>query len=112
MKKAPALRFFGSAGAVSETNLRACYVSFYVRIFAHDFVGDKEKIRRHTVVRQGFLTQSAAKSAEKTCEKRCETGSQSKTSGNSFVTKDGTAVRIVMPLRSERQVSGYGSNVI
>lgn len=78
MKKAPALRFFGSAGAVSETNLRAC----------------------------------AAKSAEKTCEKRCETGSQSKTSGNSFVTKDGTAVRIVMPLRSERQVSGYGSNVI
>ena len=43
MKKAPALRFFGSAGAVSETNLRACYVSFYVRIFAHDFVGDKEK---------------------------------------------------------------------
>ena len=108
MKKAPALRFFGSAGAVSETNLRACYVSFYVRIFAHDFVGDKEKIRRHTVVRQGFLTQSAAKSAEKTCE----TGSQSKTSGNSFVTKDGTAVRIVMPLRSERQVSGYGSNVI
>ena len=108
MKKAPALRFFGSAGAVSETNLRACYVSFYVRIFAHDFVGDKEKIRRHTVVRQGFLTQSAAKPAEKTCE----TGSQSKTSGNSFVTKDGTAVRIVMPLRSERQVSGYGSNVI
>ena len=94
MKKAPALRFFGSAGAVSETNLRACYVSFYVRIMC------------------GFLTQSAAKSAEKTCEKRCETGSQSKTSGNSFVTKDGTAVRIVMPLRSERQVSGYGSNVI
>ena len=48
---------------------------FYVRIFEHDFVGDKEKIRRHTVVWQGFLTQSAEKSAEKTYEKRCETGS-------------------------------------
>lgn len=90
MKKAPALRFFGSAGAVSETNLRACYVSFYVRIF--DAV--------------------SGKICRKDVRKRCETGSQSKTSGNSFVTKDGTAVRIVMPLRSERQVSGYGSNVI
>ena len=29
--------------------LRACSVSFSVRIFAHDFVGDKEKIRRHTL---------------------------------------------------------------
>ena len=46
-----------------------------MRIFAHDFVGDKEKIRRHTFVWQGFLTQSAAKSAEKTYGKRCETDS-------------------------------------
>jgi hypothetical protein len=48
---------------------------FYVRIFEHDFVGDKEKIRRHTIVWQGFLTQSAAKSAEKTFQKRYETDS-------------------------------------
>ncbi|MFR6587864.1 MAG: hypothetical protein ACLUSL_08820 [Ruminococcus sp.] len=30
-------------------DLRACAVSFSVQIFEHDFVGDKEKIRRHTV---------------------------------------------------------------
>ena len=44
----------------AETGLRACSVSFYVRIFKHDFVDDKEKIYRHTVVWQGFLTQSTA----------------------------------------------------
>ena len=43
-----------------EQSLRACSASFYVRIFKHDFVGDKEKIYRHTVVWQGFLTQSTA----------------------------------------------------
>ena len=31
-------------------NLRACSVSFYVRIFEHNFVDYKEKIRRHTDV--------------------------------------------------------------
>jgi len=46
-----------------------------MRIFEHDFVGDKEKIRRHTVVWQGFLTQSAEKSAEKTYGKKYGTGS-------------------------------------
>ncbi len=30
--------------------LRACSVSFYVRIFEHNFVDYKEKIRRHTDV--------------------------------------------------------------
>ncbi|ERJ92484.1 hypothetical protein RUMCAL_02388 [Ruminococcus callidus ATCC 27760] len=42
----------------------------YLFICEHDFVDDKEKIHRHTVVRQGFLTQSATKSAEKTCGKK------------------------------------------
>ena len=49
--------------------VRACSVSFYAQIFEHDFVSDKEKIRRHTVVWQGFLTLSPAKSAEKMCGK-------------------------------------------
>ena len=48
-------------------------------ILEHDFISDKEKIRRHTVVWQGFLTQSPAKSAGKTCGKRCETGSYAST---------------------------------
>ena len=51
-------------------DLRACSVSFYVRMFEHNFVVNKEKIRRNTDVLQGFLTQSTAKFAEKTCEKR------------------------------------------
>ncbi len=37
--------------------IRACSESFYVRIFVHNFVVYKEKIRRNTVVLQGFLTQ-------------------------------------------------------
>ena len=37
-----------------------------MRIFEHNFVADKAKIRRRAVARQGFLTQSAAKFAEKT----------------------------------------------
>ena len=53
-----------------ETIFRACSVSFYVRMFEHNFVVNKEKIRRNTDVLQGFLTQSTAKFAEKTCEKR------------------------------------------
>ena len=50
--------------------IRACSVSFYVRMFEHNFVVNKEKVRRNTDVLQGFLTQSTAKFAEKTCEKR------------------------------------------
>lgn len=38
-----------------------------MRIFEHNFVADKAKIRRNTRVFQGFLTQSAAKFAEKAC---------------------------------------------
>ena len=53
-----------------ENFFRACSVSFYVRIFEHNFDEDKAKIRRHTVVWQGFLTQSSSKFAEKTCVKR------------------------------------------
>ncbi|WP_455528750.1 hypothetical protein, partial [Huintestinicola sp.] len=43
-----------------------------VRIFEHNFVADKAKIRRRAVARQEFLTQSAAKFAEKTCAYACE----------------------------------------
>ena len=38
-----------------------------MRIFRHNFVGDKAKIRRRAVALQGFLTQSPAKFDEKTC---------------------------------------------
>ena len=38
-----------------------------MRIFVHDFVADKAKIRRRAAARQRFLTQYAAKFAEKTC---------------------------------------------
>ena len=38
-----------------------------MRIFVHDFVADKAKIRRRAAARQGFLTQYAAKFAEKAC---------------------------------------------
>ena len=37
-----------------------------MRIFVHNFVADKAKIRRRAVARQGSLTQYAAKFAEKT----------------------------------------------
>ena len=43
-----------------------------MRIFEHNFVADKAKIRRRAVARQEFLTQSAAKFAEKTCAYACE----------------------------------------
>ena len=46
-----------------------------MRIFEHNFVADKAKIRRRAVARQGFLTQSAAKFAEKTCAFLMKTGS-------------------------------------
>ena len=38
-----------------------------MRIFEHNFVADKAKIRRRAAARQGFLTQYATKFAEKTC---------------------------------------------
>ncbi|MDD7429828.1 MAG: hypothetical protein SOU50_00585, partial [Oscillospiraceae bacterium] len=43
-----------------------------VRIFEHNFVADKEKMRRRAGARQAFLTQYAAKFAEKTCAYACE----------------------------------------
>ena len=44
------------------------------RIFEHNFVADKARIRRWAFARQGFLTQPAAKFAEKTCAYACEDG--------------------------------------
>jgi hypothetical protein len=38
-----------------------------VRIFRHNFVGGKAKIRRRAVALQGFLTKPPAKFDEKTC---------------------------------------------
>jgi len=38
-----------------------------MRIFEHNFSGNKEKGRRHTVVCQVLLTQLAGKFAKKTC---------------------------------------------
>ena len=53
---------------------RTCLHKKCVRIFEHNFVADKAKIRRRAVARQEFLTQSAAKFAEKTCAYACEDG--------------------------------------
>ena len=47
--------------------LRTCPHRVNVRIFRHNFVGGKAKIRRRAVALQGFLTQSPAKFDEKTC---------------------------------------------
>ena len=46
---------------------RTCLHKKCMRIFVHNFVADKAKIRRRAAARQGFLTQYAAKFAEKTC---------------------------------------------
>ncbi len=48
-------------------NFRTCPHRANVRIFRHNFVGDKAKIRWWAVALQGFLTQSLAKFDEKTC---------------------------------------------
>ena len=53
-------------------HIRTCLHKKCVRIFEHNFVADKAKIRRRAVARQEFLTQSAAKFAEKTCAYACE----------------------------------------
>ena len=47
--------------------IRTCLHKKCVRIFEHNFVADKAKIRRRATARQGLLTQYAAKFAEKTC---------------------------------------------
>ncbi len=47
--------------------IRTCLHKKCMRIFEHNFVADKAKIRRRAAARQGFLTQYAAKFAEKTC---------------------------------------------
>ena len=47
--------------------LRTCPHRICVRIFEHNFVAEKAKMRRRAGARQAFLTQSAAKFAEKTC---------------------------------------------
>ena len=59
-------------GYYIKISLRTCLHKKCVRIFEHNFVADKAKIRRRAVARQGFLTQSAAKFAEKTCAYACE----------------------------------------
>ena len=46
---------------------RTCPYRVNVRIFRHNFVSDKAKIRRRAVALQGFLTQSPAKFDEKMC---------------------------------------------
>ena len=51
----------------SKALLRTCLHKKCMRIFVHNFVADKAKIRRRAAARQGFLTQYAAKFAEKTC---------------------------------------------
>ncbi len=60
--------------AVFHINIRTCLRKKCVRIFEHNFVADKARIRRRAFARQGFLTQSAAKFAEKTCAYACEDG--------------------------------------
>ena len=52
---------------LKQRKLRTCPHRVNVRIFRHNFVGDKAKIRRRAVALQGFLTQSQAKFDEKTC---------------------------------------------
>ena len=47
--------------------LRTCPHRVNVRIFRHNFVGGKAKIRRRAVALQGFLTKPPAKFDEKTC---------------------------------------------
>ena len=56
----------GSALSLRKS-LRTCPHRVNVRIFRHNFVGGKAKIRRRAVALQGFLTQSPAKFDEKTC---------------------------------------------
>ena len=51
---------------------RTCLHKKCVRIFEHNFVADKAKIRRRAVARQVFFTQYAAKFAEKTRVYACE----------------------------------------
>ncbi len=46
---------------------RTCPHRVNVRIFRHNFVGGKAKIRRRAVALQGFLTKSPAKFDEKAC---------------------------------------------
>ena len=48
---------------------------FYVQIFEHDFVGDKEKIRRHTLCLARISDAASGKICRKDVQKRCETGS-------------------------------------
>ena len=50
-----------------EIIIRTCPHRVNVRIFRHNFVGGKAKIRRRAVALQGFLTKSPAKFDEKTC---------------------------------------------
>ena len=70
-KKSPD-RTFQKKNKIGGENVRTCLHKKCVRIFEHNFVADKAKIRRRAVARQGFLTQSAAKFAEKTCAYACE----------------------------------------
>lgn len=53
-----------------KITLRACSVSFCVRIFEQYFAEDKEKICRQATALQEFLTQDSAKYAEKDVRKK------------------------------------------
>ena len=53
--------------AHNSSMFRTCLHKKCMRIFEHNFVADKAKIRRRADARQGFLTQYAAKFAEKAC---------------------------------------------
>jgi len=54
--------------------LRACFVSFSVRIFEHDFVGDKEEIRRHTLCLARISDAASGKMCRKDVRKKVRNG--------------------------------------
>ena len=60
------LYLFGIAAFLLVMTFRTCPHRVNVRIFRHNFVGGKAKIRRRAVALQGFLTKSPAKFDEKT----------------------------------------------
>ena len=59
--------FYTKKRMVQIIRFRTCPHRVNVRIFRHNFVGGKAKIRRRAVALQGFLTKSPAKFDEKTC---------------------------------------------
>ena len=70
--KEKGVEHYSDIGSDNVFLFRTCLHKKCVRIFEHNFVADKAKIRSRAVARQEFLTQSAAKFAEKTCTYACE----------------------------------------